>query len=186
MFVNTCFFLNCVLYLQANCNFFWCVTEHVCKYRGFFCCCCFYAVSQTPDLNKTKPAVSVGAKEIHDQLMWRKENILIKKEQTADVEILSQTKCLYFICDVQTISNYLISIPPPTKKNNKKTKQKATKKQKKTKQNKKKKKIEIKINFKMSSQLGLPNTPTASLLKGKTPPTSVLDMTLNNLMVRFQ
>ena len=34
--------------------------------------------------------------------------------------------------------------------------------------------------------LGLHNTMTASLLKGKTPPTTrVLDMTLKNLMVRF-
>ncbi len=29
-------------------------------------------------------------------------------------------------------------------------------------------------------------TPTAPLQRGKTLPTSVLDMTLNNLMVRFQ
>ena len=39
------------------------------------------------------------------------------------------------------------------------------------------------------SQLGLENTPTASLQKGKThhlPPTGVLHMTLNNLIVRFQ
>ena len=27
--------------------------------------------------------------------------------------------------------------------------------------------------------------PTASLWRGKTPPTSVLDMTLNNIMVRL-
>ena len=38
-----------------------------------------------------------------------------------------------------------------------------------------------------SSQMGLQNTLTASLQRGKTcPPISVLDMTLNNLMVRFQ
>ena len=36
------------------------------------------------------------------------------------------------------------------------------------------------------SQLGLLNTPTASLQIGKTLPTSVLDMTLNNFMVRLQ
>ena len=36
------------------------------------------------------------------------------------------------------------------------------------------------------SQLGLQNTLTASLQKSKTRPTSVLDMTLNNLMVRLQ
>ena len=35
------------------------------------------------------------------------------------------------------------------------------------------------------SRLGLYNTPTATLQRGKTPPTSVLGMTLNNLMVRF-
>ncbi len=35
-------------------------------------------------------------------------------------------------------------------------------------------------------QLGLRNTPTTFLQKDKTPPTSVLDMTLNNLMVRLQ
>ena len=40
--------------------------------------------------------------------------------------------------------------------------------------------------FLLPSRLGLKNTPTASLQRGKTPPTSVLDMTLNNLMVRFQ
>ena len=39
----------------------------------------------------------------------------------------------------------------------------------------------------LPSLLGLLNTPTASLLRSKTPlPTSVLNMTLNNLMVRFQ
>ena len=37
----------------------------------------------------------------------------------------------------------------------------------------------------LPSWLGLENTPTASLQRGKAPPTSVLDMTLNNLMVRF-
>ena len=36
------------------------------------------------------------------------------------------------------------------------------------------------------SRLGLQNTLTAPLLRGKTPTTSVLDMTLNDLMVRFQ
>ena len=36
------------------------------------------------------------------------------------------------------------------------------------------------------SRPGLQNTPTASLQRGKTLLTSVLDMTLNNLMVRFQ
>ena len=39
----------------------------------------------------------------------------------------------------------------------------------------------------LPSQLELKNTPTASLQRGKTsPPTSVLDITLNNPMVRFQ
>ena len=33
---------------------------------------------------------------------------------------------------------------------------------------------------------GLENTQTTSLLRATTPPTSVLDMTLNNLMVKFQ
>ena len=32
----------------------------------------------------------------------------------------------------------------------------------------------------------LQNTPTASLQRGKTPPMSVLDMTLNNQMVRLE
>ena len=43
-------------------------------------------------------------------------------------------------------------------------------------------------NFKIfwTSRLELQNTLTASLQKGKTPPKSVLDMTLNNLMVRLQ
>ena len=36
------------------------------------------------------------------------------------------------------------------------------------------------------SWLGLQNTLTASLQRGKTPPTSVLDMILNSLMVRIQ
>ena len=36
------------------------------------------------------------------------------------------------------------------------------------------------------SQLGLQNTLTAVLQRGKTPPMSVLDMTLNNLIVMFQ
>ena len=39
----------------------------------------------------------------------------------------------------------------------------------------------------LPSRLELQNTPTASLQRGKTPtPTSVLDMTLNNQMVKFQ
>ena len=37
-----------------------------------------------------------------------------------------------------------------------------------------------------SSRLGLENTPTISLQRNKTPPTSVLDMTLNYQMVRIQ
>ena len=36
------------------------------------------------------------------------------------------------------------------------------------------------------SQLGLQNTQTTSLLRSKTPPISVLLMTLNNMMVRLQ
>ena len=36
------------------------------------------------------------------------------------------------------------------------------------------------------SQLGLQFTPTASPQKGKTPLTSVLDLSLNNLMVKLQ
>ena len=36
------------------------------------------------------------------------------------------------------------------------------------------------------SHLRVQNTPTASLQRGKTSPTSLLDMTWNNLMVRFQ
>ena len=36
------------------------------------------------------------------------------------------------------------------------------------------------------SWLGLQNTPTASLRTGKTSPKNVLDMILNNLMVRLQ
>ena len=40
------------------------------------------------------------------------------------------------------------------------------------------------ISFSLSSQLGLYNTPTASLQRGKTPTSKrVLDMTLSNLMV---
>ena len=39
---------------------------------------------------------------------------------------------------------------------------------------------------KLLSRLGLQNTPTASLQRGKTFPTNVLDMTPNNLMVSFQ
>ena len=38
----------------------------------------------------------------------------------------------------------------------------------------------------LPSRLGLRNTPTAPLQRGKTTPTSVLDMTLNNLMGRVQ
>ena len=46
----------------------------------------------------------------------------------------------------------------------------------------------MKINptWPLPSWLGLQNRTTASLKRGKTPQTSVLDMTLNNLMVRFQ
>ena len=39
---------------------------------------------------------------------------------------------------------------------------------------------------KWPSQLEVQNISTALLQRGKTPPTSVLDMTLNNLMVRLQ
>ena len=38
----------------------------------------------------------------------------------------------------------------------------------------------------LTSWLGLYNTPTPPLQRGKFPPMSVLEMTLNNLMVRFQ
>ena len=38
----------------------------------------------------------------------------------------------------------------------------------------------------LPSQLELENTPTASLQRGETPPTNVLDMTQNNLIMRFQ
>ena len=38
---------------------------------------------------------------------------------------------------------------------------------------------------KQSSRLGLQNTPTASLQKGKTPQTSILDMTLKTLIEKF-
>ena len=41
-------------------------------------------------------------------------------------------------------------------------------------------------NENLPSQLGLLNTPNASLQRDKTPSTCVLDMTLNNLIVRFQ
>ena len=37
----------------------------------------------------------------------------------------------------------------------------------------------------MPSWLGMHNTPTASLQRGKTPPTSDMNMTLDNLMVSF-
>ena len=40
--------------------------------------------------------------------------------------------------------------------------------------------------FILPSRLKLQNTPTVSLQRGKTHPTNVLDMTLYNLMVRFQ
>ena len=41
--------------------------------------------------------------------------------------------------------------------------------------------------FELPSQLGLQNTPTASLQRSKTPtPTSVLDFTPNNQMARLQ
>ena len=42
-----------------------------------------------------------------------------------------------------------------------------------------------KFEFFLISRLGLQKTPTASPQRGKTPRTSVLDMTLNNLMVRL-
>ena len=38
----------------------------------------------------------------------------------------------------------------------------------------------------LPSRLGMYNTPTASLQRGKTHTMSILDMTLNNLMVKFQ
>ena len=41
-------------------------------------------------------------------------------------------------------------------------------------------------NRKLPSWLELKNTLTTSLQRGNTPPKSVLDMTLNNLMVRLQ
>ena len=41
------------------------------------------------------------------------------------------------------------------------------------------------LTFCWSSQLGLMNTLTASLQRGKNPPMSVLDMTIKNLMVRL-
>ena len=44
----------------------------------------------------------------------------------------------------------------------------------------------LRILLALSVGAGLGNTPTASLLRGKTPPTNVQDMTLNSLMVRFQ
>ena len=37
-----------------------------------------------------------------------------------------------------------------------------------------------------ASRLGVQNTPTVSLQRSTTPPASVLDMTVNNLMVRLQ
>ena len=40
--------------------------------------------------------------------------------------------------------------------------------------------------FRLPNQLGLYNSPTASLRKGKSPPSSIQDMTLNNLMVKLQ
>ena len=42
------------------------------------------------------------------------------------------------------------------------------------------------MNTFLPSQLRLQNTPTTSLQRGKNTSTSVLDMTLNNLMLRFQ
>ena len=45
--------------------------------------------------------------------------------------------------------------------------------------------IVVNILF-LPSRLGLQNNPTAPLQKGKTPPMSVPNTTLNNLMVRFQ
>ena len=41
-------------------------------------------------------------------------------------------------------------------------------------------------SLRLLSRLELWNTPTAPLQRGMTPLTSVLDMTLNNLMVKFQ
>ena len=46
--------------------------------------------------------------------------------------------------------------------------------------------IENKYNVHWPSQLKLQNTPTASLQRGKTPSTNVLDMTLSKMMVRLQ
>ena len=43
-----------------------------------------------------------------------------------------------------------------------------------------------KYNRNWPTWVGLQNTPTASLQRSKTPPMSILDMTLNNLMVRLQ
>ena len=44
------------------------------------------------------------------------------------------------------------------------------------------------VLYKLTQSAGVVNTPTAPLQRGETPhlPTSVLDMTLNNLKVRFQ
>ena len=42
------------------------------------------------------------------------------------------------------------------------------------------------IQAMLPCRLGLWNAMTASLQRGKTLPTSILQMTLNNLMVRFQ
>ena len=44
---------------------------------------------------------------------------------------------------------------------------------------------DIILNMMWHNQMGLQNTPTAFLRRGKTLPMSVLDMTLNNLMVRL-
>ena len=46
--------------------------------------------------------------------------------------------------------------------------------------------LKLNVRLILPSQLELYNTLTAALQRGKTPPTSVLFMTLNNLMVRFQ
>ena len=51
---------------------------------------------------------------------------------------------------------------------------------------KKTKKESNKLMERLFSRLGLQNTSTESLLMGKAPSKSVLDMTLNNLMVRLQ
>ena len=46
--------------------------------------------------------------------------------------------------------------------------------------------IYLYLKIPSASRQGMQNAPTASLQKGKTSPTSVLNMKLNNLMVRLQ